>query len=79
MSPYASQRCFRASARLSVMDPQGQRGASDFGRLPLPRLASRPAAARRVYSASGWPQFSQWRVGLGGFTDASPFHCSVGR
>ncbi len=79
MSDYASQRCFRASARLSVIAPHGHRGASERLRPPLPRFASRPAAARRVYSASGWPQFSQWRVGLGGFTDASPFHCSVGR
>lgn len=59
----APHLCPRASARLSVIAPHGQRGASERLRPALPRMESRPAAARSVCSGSGLPQWGQGRLG----------------
>lgn len=59
----APHLCPRASARLSVMAPHGHRGASERLRPALPRIESRPAAARSVCSGSGFPQWGEMHGG----------------
>jgi len=59
--------CRRACARLAVIAPQGQRGASERG-LPVPGLASLPSAtahSRSFALVSSWPQSSQAGLGIG--------------